>query len=51
MNSGLLGSNTDWKLPSPGLQGNEYSVTFNAAGTYQFYCAIHPTMLVTFTVS
>jgi plastocyanin len=48
MNSGLLGSDTDWKAP---LQGNEYSVTFNAAGTYQFYCAIHPSMLVTFTVS
>ena len=51
LNSGLLGSNTDWKIPFPGLQGNKYTVTFNKAGTYQFFCAIHSTMVVNFTVS
>ena len=52
LNSGLLGSNTDWKIPAPyHLQGNKYTVTFNRAGTYQFYCAIHPTMILNITIS
>ncbi len=52
LNSGLVGSQTDWKVPFQGkLQGNKYTVTFNLAGTYQFFCAIHQTMAVNITVS
>ncbi len=30
---------------SPGLQGNEaFSFTFNAPGTYEYFCAVHPDM-------
>jgi plastocyanin len=38
-------------LDSPNLQtGDKYSYTFTSAGTYQYYCAIHPDMLGSVTV-
>jgi plastocyanin len=47
LNSGLLGTNTDWVSPTV---GNVYKVTFEQAGTYEFYCDIHPTMLLNIDV-
>lgn len=43
LNSGLLGTHTNWISPTV---GNVYTVTFKLAGTYQFYCDIHPGMLI-----
>ncbi len=38
-------------LKSPGLsQGGTFSYTFATAGTYPYYCAIHPDMTGTVTV-
>lgn len=47
LNAGLLGTHTNWISPTV---GNVYSVTFNKAGTYQFYCDIHFGMLVNIDV-
>jgi plastocyanin len=48
LNSGDLGSHTDWVNPT---YGNVYRVTFNKAGTYQFFCFIHGGMVVNITVN
>jgi plastocyanin len=47
LNSGLLGTRTNWISPTV---GNDYTVTFNIAGTFQFYCDIHPGMLINIDV-
>jgi plastocyanin len=47
LNSGLLGSNTDWVNQT---YGNVYNVRFEKAGTYQFFCIIHFGMAVNITV-
>jgi len=47
LNSGLLGTHTNWISQTV---GNVYTVTFEKAGTYQFYCDIHPGMLVNINV-
>ena len=44
---GLLGTQTNWISQTV---GNVYTVTFEQAGTYQFYCAIHMGMLVNINV-
>ncbi len=31
-------------------QGQSFSYTFNTAGTYQYYCTVHPYMVATVTV-
>ncbi len=31
-------------------QGQSFSYTFNTAGTYQYYCSVHPYMVATVTV-
>jgi plastocyanin len=37
---------------SPQLRtGDTYSFTFTKAGTYQYYCAVHPTMMASVTVT
>jgi len=47
LNSGLLGTHTNWISQTV---GNVITVTFEQAGTYQFYCDIHPGMLVNIKV-
>jgi len=40
------------KFNSPNLQkGDTYSFTFTAAGTYKYYCAVHPDMTAAVTVT
>ena len=43
----------DSSLKSSGIlqQGNSFSYTFNTPGTYSYYCAVHPYMVATVTVT
>ncbi len=47
LNSGLLGTETNWVSPTV---GNVYKVTYKLAGTYPFYCFIHFGMGINITV-
>lgn len=45
-------SSVSGPLDSPMLnQGDAFSFTFNNAGTYSYYCTVHPTMKGTVVVS
>jgi plastocyanin len=46
-NSGLLGTRTNWIDQTV---GNVFDVTFEQAGTYQFYCDIHGGMIINVNV-
>lgn len=46
VNSGFLGA----RPPVPADQGETFQVTFNAPGTYQFYCTLHDDIGMTGTV-
>lgn len=48
LNSGLLGSETDWVNQT---YGNVYRVTFKTAGSYQLFCIIHGGMVANITVN
>ena len=47
LNSGLLGTDTSWISRTV---GNVYKVTYNKAGTYQFFCFIHFGMAINIVV-